>query len=227
MDFVIGGDGPKRVLLDEMVEAYHLHDRVTFLGPLPHTAVASTLSSCHLFLNVSLTEAFCIAILEAVSCGLYVVATRVGGVPEVLPEDLVGFVEPEVGSVVEGVRKGVERVRKERWGSEVRGERHERVREAYNWHAVAERVERVYEGVMEREVMGLMERLRKCRQVGGWWAGWLWCLSVMLDVMIAGLLEWWMPRENMEEGVDFPREEYETEVEREWKEGKASSEQTG
>jgi phosphatidylinositol glycan class A protein len=37
----------------------------------------------HIFLNASLTEAFCIAIVEAAACGLLVVSTRVGGVPEV------------------------------------------------------------------------------------------------------------------------------------------------
>lgn len=36
----------------------------------------------YLFLRSSLTEAFCIAILEAASCGLLTVSTRVGGVPE-------------------------------------------------------------------------------------------------------------------------------------------------
>jgi len=38
----------------------------------------------HIFLNCSLTESFCIALLEAASCGLFVVSCRVGGVPEVM-----------------------------------------------------------------------------------------------------------------------------------------------
>lgn len=46
-------------------------------------------------MNTSLTEAFGIAILEAACAGLYVVSTRVGGVPEILPEDMVSFAEPE------------------------------------------------------------------------------------------------------------------------------------
>lgn len=37
----------------------------------------------HIFVNASLTEAFCMAIAEAAACGLLVVSTRVGGVPEV------------------------------------------------------------------------------------------------------------------------------------------------
>jgi len=45
----------------------------------------------HIFVNTSLTESFCITIVEAASCGLKVVTTNVGGVPEVLPPDMVEF----------------------------------------------------------------------------------------------------------------------------------------
>jgi phosphatidylinositol N-acetylglucosaminyltransferase subunit A len=48
-----------------------------------------------IFLNTSLTESFGIAILEAACAGLYVVSTRVGGVPEILPEDMISFANPE------------------------------------------------------------------------------------------------------------------------------------
>ena len=46
-------------------------------------------------MNTSLTEAFGIAILEAACAGLYVVSTRVGGVPEILPEDMISFANPD------------------------------------------------------------------------------------------------------------------------------------
>lgn len=48
-----------------------------------------------IFLNTSLTEAFGIAILEAATAGLLVVSTRVGGVPEILPEDMIVFAQPD------------------------------------------------------------------------------------------------------------------------------------
>jgi len=46
-------------------------------------------------MNTSLTESFGIAILEAACAGLYVVSTRVGGVPEILPQDMISFADPE------------------------------------------------------------------------------------------------------------------------------------
>ncbi|KAG7572725.1 Glycosyl transferase family 1 [Arabidopsis suecica] len=59
-----GSDGPKHVRLEEMREKHSLQDRVEMLGAVPHSRVHSVLVTGHIFLNSSLTEAFCIAILE-------------------------------------------------------------------------------------------------------------------------------------------------------------------
>ena len=75
----------------QMREKHFLQDRVELLGPVPPQGVRDVLVRGHIFLNTSLTEAFGIAILEAACAGLYVVSTRVGGVPEILPEDMVSF----------------------------------------------------------------------------------------------------------------------------------------
>lgn len=49
--FIIGGDGPKRVRLEEMREKFSLQDRVEMLGAVPHSQVRSVLISGHIFLN--------------------------------------------------------------------------------------------------------------------------------------------------------------------------------
>lgn len=90
------------------------------LGALEHSQIRSVLTRGHIFLNTSLTEAYCMAIVEAASCGLVlklffqqlhlllfssqlirlyrlqVVSTRVGGIPEVLPPELIYLTEPDV-----------------------------------------------------------------------------------------------------------------------------------
>jgi phosphatidylinositol glycan class A protein len=87
--FIIGGDGPKMTILKEMRDKYNISDKVELLGSLPHSEVRNVLCRGHIFLNPSLTEAFCIAILEAASCGLLCVSTNVGGIPEVLPPEMI------------------------------------------------------------------------------------------------------------------------------------------
>jgi phosphatidylinositol glycan class A protein len=89
VNFILGGDGDKLPLIYAMRDKYHLSDRLEILGRVPHHKVRDVLCRGHIFLNTSLTEAFCIAILEAASCGLLCVSTNVGGVPEVLPPDMV------------------------------------------------------------------------------------------------------------------------------------------
>ncbi len=53
-------------------ETYTYQDRVEMLGHVKHSNVRNVLCRGHIYLNCSLTEAFCIAILEAASCGLLV-----------------------------------------------------------------------------------------------------------------------------------------------------------
>ncbi|KAJ3485132.1 hypothetical protein NLI96_g5180 [Meripilus lineatus] len=91
--FVIGGDGPKMIDLLQMREKYLLQDRIELLGSVRHSDVRNVLVQGSIFMNTSLTESFGIAILEAACAGLYVVSTRVGGVPEILPEDMISTLD--------------------------------------------------------------------------------------------------------------------------------------
>jgi phosphatidylinositol N-acetylglucosaminyltransferase subunit A len=86
--FIIGGDGPKKGILEAMQKKHNLYDRMELLGKIPHSKVRDVLCRGHIFLNTSLTEAFCIAIIEAAACGLVCVSTNVGGVPEILPPSM-------------------------------------------------------------------------------------------------------------------------------------------
>lgn len=92
---MIGGDGPKLVELLQMRERFLLQDRIILLGSVKHEEVRSVLVRGSIYLNTSLTEAFGIGILEAACTGLYIVSTKVGGVPEVLPTDMVSFANPD------------------------------------------------------------------------------------------------------------------------------------
>jgi phosphatidylinositol glycan class A protein len=65
----------------------------------------------HIFLNTSLTEAFCIAIVEAASTGLFVVATDVGGVTEVLPHDMVLLAKPDPIDIIAKLEEAIPKAR--------------------------------------------------------------------------------------------------------------------
>ncbi|KAI9914331.1 hypothetical protein PsorP6_007355 [Peronosclerospora sorghi] len=196
--FLIGGDGPKRLLLEEMRDKYRLHDRVTLYGAVPHATVRDVLCRGHIFLNSSLTESFCIAILEAAACGLFVVSTRVGGVPEVLPPDMVQFaadITPEaLAQAVLDVVPRVARVDRRVF--------HDRVAKMYNWDAVAERTEKVYEKVCALPDTSLLHRLQLYRGVGPV-AGLLACVVVAVLHVYVCFLDWWQPAAEIEIALDW------------------------
>lgn len=107
--FIIVGDGPKRDLLEEIREKANMQERVDIIGAVEHSKVRDILVRGHIFVNTSLTEAYCMAIVEAASCGLQVVSTRVGGIPEVLPSSLIILTEPDIDSIHTGVLKAISR----------------------------------------------------------------------------------------------------------------------
>lgn len=200
--FIIGGDGNKRLLLEEMRERHQLHDRVEMLGAIQHKDVRSVLVRGHIFLNCSLTEAFCIAILEAVSCGLFVVSTRVGGVPEILPERMIQFAEPNALDIVEVLSDAIPQAK------DIRPmELHTQVKQMYNWHAVAERTEAVYDQAMLAPRGGLARRLRKYHECGPF-SGPLFAMVAALDVLVWRLIQWIWPREETDLAVPFPTKYY-------------------
>jgi N-acetyl-alpha-D-glucosaminyl L-malate synthase BshA len=95
---VLIGDGPDRARAQAVAEEDGVSDRVAFLGK--QESVAELLSCADLFLLPSENEAFGLGALEAMACGVPVVATNVGGVPEVVTQGESGLLAP-VGDVDE------------------------------------------------------------------------------------------------------------------------------
>ena len=81
----IGGDGPERASLQALAGRLGIEDRVTFCGWIDD--VAAFLADADLFVLPSRVEAFGIVVLEAMACGVPIVATRLSGPLEILGED--------------------------------------------------------------------------------------------------------------------------------------------
>lgn len=81
---VIVGDGPERPRLEGLVQAHGLTGRIYFAGQRSKQETLSLMAACNLFVLNSSYEGFPHVVLEAMSLGLPVVATAVGGTPEVV-----------------------------------------------------------------------------------------------------------------------------------------------
>lgn len=91
--FLISGDGPLRALLEQQVKNYgFVHDEVTFLGE--QTIMSDVYRQSDILVLTSRHEGTPNVVLEAMVNGLAVVATRVGGVPEIINDDCGFVVDP-------------------------------------------------------------------------------------------------------------------------------------
>ena len=225
--FVIAGSGPMAIDLEQMLERRVLQDRVELLGPVRHEEVRDVMVRGHIYLHPSLTEAFGTVIVEAASCGLYVVCTQVGGIPEVLPSEMTQFAKPEEDDLVAATLRAISALR----NGKVHPQRfHDQVKAMYSWTDVARRTERVYHGITgaipEEEFYGfadeyggegsairnragiqnfaLIDRLK--RYYGcGIWAGKLFCLCVVVDYLLYVFLEFCFPRAGIDIAKNWPK----------------------
>jgi L-malate glycosyltransferase len=89
---ILVGDGPDRARVERLVADWHLTGVVSFAGEQQN--LVPWLSVADLFLLPSAQESFGLAALEAMACGVPVVASNVGGLPEIVEDGVTGFVCP-------------------------------------------------------------------------------------------------------------------------------------
>jgi glycosyltransferase involved in cell wall biosynthesis len=87
-EFVLAGDGPRRTHLEALARRLEIASRIRFLGHCDN--VPALLADCDAFVLSSHSEAFPNGILEAMAAGLPVVASRVGGILELIEHQRTG-----------------------------------------------------------------------------------------------------------------------------------------
>ncbi len=93
---VLVGDGPDRSECERLCRDLNVCDNVKFLGK--QERLVDILTSSDLFLLPSQAESFGLAALEAMACGLPVISSSVGGLPELVKHNETGFIA-EIGDI--------------------------------------------------------------------------------------------------------------------------------
>jgi glycosyltransferase involved in cell wall biosynthesis len=90
--FLIGGNGPLFGEIKSELEDKGLHDKVKLTGWIPHDELTDYLNELKLLVLPSSSEGLPNIMLEAMACGTPVLATPVGGVPDVIKDGETGFI---------------------------------------------------------------------------------------------------------------------------------------
>lgn len=103
---VIAGEGPQRSALESLVHQTNMASRVQFLGRVEQEELAKCYSAADILVLPSSREGWPNVLLESMACGTPVVATRVGGIPEIVNSALAGQLisAQTASSLVEGIQ---------------------------------------------------------------------------------------------------------------------------
>lgn len=141
LHLVIVGEGPFRGELARRIQREGLTDRVRLVGHVAHDALHLWYSAADVFCLASATEGMPNAVLEALACGVPVVATAAGGIPEIIQSEQVGLLsERNAPSLAAALRIAL----RKSWN---RGGIAEFARQR-TWDRVASDVLRVFETVL-------------------------------------------------------------------------------
>jgi len=91
---MVVGDGPETTALSGQIARLGVGDRVFLAGARPHDEVPLWMAAADVTVLSSRKEGHPNAAVESLACGRPVVATRVGGVPEILTSDALGLLVP-------------------------------------------------------------------------------------------------------------------------------------
>ncbi|MBI4219907.1 MAG: glycosyltransferase [Chloroflexi bacterium] len=142
LDLYLVGDGPERDDLAAAARRVGLDGRVHFMGRRPHEEIPLWMSACDLFVMASRNEGWPSVLSEVLGCGRPVVATAVGGIPEIIKDGFLGeLVEPENP---EALAVAIDR----NLGRSFDSEAISRYAEQFRWSAIVPRVMEVYKAVV-------------------------------------------------------------------------------
>ncbi|MFN8389091.1 MAG: N-acetyl-alpha-D-glucosaminyl L-malate synthase BshA [Bdellovibrionota bacterium] len=144
---VLIGDGPERSRIERLVRDLGLEDQVCFLGKQEN--FVPILQLAHLFLLPSETESFGLAALEAMSCGVPVIATDVHGIPEVVQHGRTGFLS-EVGDVEDMAQHAMQLLTNESLHQQFSRDAREAVLEKYSMPKLIDRYEQYYRDIIKQ-----------------------------------------------------------------------------
>lgn len=145
---VMAGNGELSPFLKAQAKFLGIEDRTRFLGYVPTKELPKIFGMADIFVLPSITaEAFGIVILEAMASGVPIIATTVGGIPEVIKESESGLLVPPSNELE--LKNAIEKLLNDESLRKWLGQNGRKaVEEKYSWNNVIKEIEKAYEEVL-------------------------------------------------------------------------------
>jgi glycosyltransferase involved in cell wall biosynthesis len=150
IDLVLAGDGEEKEHLHKQAIDLAITGRVKFFGQASPQEIVRLLNGAYLVIVPSRQESFGLAALEAMAAGKPVLATRVGGIPEFLPEYGNILVAPDAESIGEGL---VRMINNPKIGMQNQANRQQAAR--FTWEEASRRYLQVYAAALQTTGKGI------------------------------------------------------------------------
>ena len=147
LKLMIVGDGSLKKELEQLTENLNLEDKTVFTGKVPSVDIPKYQNMLSVSVSVSNSESFGVAIIEASACEKPVVVSDVGGLPEVVVDDITGIVVPSKNP--QRTAEAIERLildenLRENMGKSGR----KRVEELYDWDDNVKQMINIYKDML-------------------------------------------------------------------------------
>lgn len=136
------GDGPEKCVAWQLVEKYGLQDQVLLLGNQDRVEELYSISDLKLLLSEK--ESFGLVLLEAMACGVPCIGTNIGGIPEVIKDQVSGFLV-EVGDIQGASEKALAVLEDKQLSKRLTDHALKMVETAFSSQRIVSQYERIYD----------------------------------------------------------------------------------
>ena len=148
---MIIGEGSLKRRLMRLCRRLKIEERVVFTGFIENHRIPGFINKMDIFIipSISDSETFGVAAVEAAACQLPVIASDIGGLPEVITHDKTGFLVPPRNSqaIADRIIQLITDTKlRQRMGKDAR----RRVKEDYDWSQNSRQMEQLYQTVLKR-----------------------------------------------------------------------------
>lgn len=146
----IVGTGTQEKVFKDLVKELGLNEKIEFLGRIPNEEVPKTLNSFDIFIALSRSESFGVSVVEASACGIPVIVSDVGGLPEVVINEFTGLIVQK-DSVKEASEAMIKLISNEKLREEMSKNGRNFVAEKYNWSENSKIMLNLYESILSKK----------------------------------------------------------------------------